>query len=170
MKEGLSKAHQFRKYCNRSSTFPVQEMWKYKNKVWPKKALAVPVAKRNHKGRLVSTPKELMQTLLKEYKERLRTPKELMQTLLKEYKERLRTRSTRKDLKEHMSKVHEVSQLKLRRSLQNKSLPFSMAEFEQGINDLNTGRARGPSGLCAELFHLGVMGQDLKISLYRLLN
>ena len=39
LKEGLEKAYKFRKFCNASSSFPVQEMWKFKNKLWPKKHL-----------------------------------------------------------------------------------------------------------------------------------
>ena len=76
------------------SSFPVKEMWKFENKVWTKKSSVVPVTKRNHQGRLVSTPKELMQTLLKEYKDRLR--------------------AAGNDLKKHNKVIHEV-QMKPRR-------------------------------------------------------
>ena len=111
MKEGVEKAHKFRKFCSTSSTFPVQDMWKYKNKVWPKKTSALPVAKRNRKGRLVSTPKELMKTLLLEYKDRLRP------------------RCNRSDLNNHIKTMHVVSQLKLAKARQNKSPAFNMIEF-----------------------------------------
>ena len=84
LKEGLEKARKFKKFCNASASFPVHEMWKFKNKLWPKKTTALPVAKRNIKGRLV------------------RTPKELMNTILLEYKDRLRPRCTRSDLKSHI--------------------------------------------------------------------
>ena len=40
----------------------------------------------------------------------------------------------------------------------------------QGIKDMNKGRARDPRGLCAELFQLSVMGADLKSSLLKMLN
>jgi hypothetical protein len=127
-------------------------MWKLKNKLWPKKASALPVAKKNRRGRLVSTPKELMKTLLNEYKDRLRA------------------RIPRSDLKSHMQLMHQVSQLKLAKAWQNKSPPFNMTEFEQGIEDLNKGIARDPEGWCAEIFQLNVMGKDLKLSLLELLN
>ena len=91
LKEGLEKAYKFRKFCNASSSFPVQEMWKFKNKLWPKKASALPVAKLNEKGRMVSTPKELMKVLLMEYKDRLRP------------------RCNRSDLKSHIQTMHEVT-------------------------------------------------------------
>ena len=40
----------------------------------------------------------------------------------------------------------------------------------QAIKDPNTGKARDPSGLCAELFKLNVMGANLKLSLLTMLN
>ena len=152
MKEGLEKAHKFKRFCDSSSSFPVQAMWKFKNKIWPKKTSALPVAKHNHKGRLVSTPKELMKVLIMEYKDRLRP------------------RCIRSDLKKHIQTMHEVSQLKVAKAWQNKSPPFYLTEFEQGLKDLNKGRARDPEGWCAELFQLDVMGEDLKKSLLELLN
>ena len=113
---------------------------------------ALPVAKVNKKGRLVSTPKDVMKTLLIEYRDRLRH------------------RCTRMDLKSHLQTIHEVSQLKLHKAWGNKSPPFNVIEFEQGIKDLNKGRARDPEGLCAEILQLNVMGEDLKISLLELMN
>ena len=75
-----------------------------------------------------------------------------MNVLLMEYKDRLRPRCIRSDLKRHIQTMHEVSQLKLAKSWQNKSPPFNVTEFEQGLKDLNKGRARDLEGWCAELF------------------
>ena len=93
-----------------------------------------------------------------------------MHTLAKEYKDRLRTRKCKKELKEHMEKMHEVTKLKLSKAWMNKSPSFNMDELNQGIKDMNKGRARDPRGLCAELFQLSVMGADLKSSLLKMLN
>ena len=70
--EGRSKAYKFKKFCDKDSTLNVTEMWKLKKKIWPKKASALPVAKRDHKGKLISAPADLQTLLQKEYKERLR--------------------------------------------------------------------------------------------------
>ena len=102
-------------------------MWKMKKKLWPKKKTSLPTAKKNHKGRLVTSPKELMMTLHKEYQDILRP------------------RKTKHDLKEHMDIVHEATKLKLSKAWSNKSLEFSMNELEKAIQDLNKGRARDPS-------------------------
>ena len=56
LKEEIDKAKHFVKYCNATGTFPLHKMWKLKKELWPKKAPSLPVAKINHKGRLVSSP------------------------------------------------------------------------------------------------------------------
>ena len=152
LKEEIDKAKHFVKYCNTTGTFPLRKMWKLKRELWPKKAPTLPTAKRNHKGRLISSPKELLLALQKEYQDRLRP------------------RKCKEQLREHMGKVHDVTELKLLYAWQNKSPAFTIQELEQGIKDMNKGRARDPQGLCAELFQLNVMGASLKSSLLEMLN
>ena len=86
-----------------------------------------------------------------------------------EYKDRLRPRCNRSDLKSHIKTMHEVTQIKLVRAWLNKSPPFNLVEFEQGIKDLNKRRARDTEGWCSELFQIIVMGEDFKMSLLELL-
>ena len=69
---------------------------KIKKKLWPKQTPTISIAKRNHRGRLKSSPKELMLTLHKEYQDRLRP------------------RKCKEDIKEHMNNMHEVKPMKLR--------------------------------------------------------
>ena len=40
-----------------------------------------------------------------------------------------------------------------------------MVELDKAIKDLNAGKARDPSGLCAELLTINVMGANLKLGL-----
>ena len=122
-------------------------MWKLKKQLWPKKPSTLPIGKHNHRGRLISSPKELMQTLKKEYKDRLRP------------------RLCKENVKEHMSAMHNITREKLAESWKNKSPCFSIQELETCLNNLNKGKARDPSGLCSELFQINVMGSELKISL-----
>ena len=96
---------------------------KLKRELWPKKALYLPVAKINHRVSMITSSKELMQTLKKEYKDRLRT------------------RKCKEELKENMVTVHEVTKLKLAEPWVNKSPAFNMEELEQCIRDMNKGRA-----------------------------
>ena len=152
IQDGVSKSHQFRKYCDLKSTLPLQQLWKLKNKLWPKKAPALPMAKYNHKGRLVTTPHEIMNVLRKEFKDRLRP------------------RKTKAILSNHMRNAHEVTRLKLELAWKNKSAPFSKSEFEKFIQDLKIGKARDPLGLCAEMLKPEAMGSDMKQSLLEMLN
>ena len=93
LKEEIEKAKHFKKFCNATSTFPLHQMWKLKKKLWPKKQSTLPIAKKNHRGRLISSPKELIQTFQKEYKDRLRQ------------------RKGKHNLKENMERMHEVTKL-----------------------------------------------------------
>ena len=65
LKEEVNKAQQFVTYCNITGTISLRQMWKLKKELWPKKKPSLQVAKKNHKGRLISSPKELMHLLQK---------------------------------------------------------------------------------------------------------
>ena len=106
----------------------------------------------NHTGRLISSPKELLQTLQKEYKDRLRK------------------RNVKSYLKEHMNLMHEVTELKLAKAWKHKSPCFTIEELDIALKGLNKGKARDPHNLCAELFKLNVLGTDLKLCLLQMLN
>ena len=113
LKEEIDKAKHFVKYCNATGTFPMHKMWKLKKELWPKKTPSLPIAKKNHKGRLISSPKELQQTLQKEYKDRLRP------------------RKCKNDILEHMASVHRTTESKLAKAWTNKSPAFDMLELEK---------------------------------------
>ena len=145
-------AYRFRKFCDKSNSFPVQSMWKLKKRIWPKKKSTLPVAKLNQVNKLVNTPREIKATLFQEYKERLRI------------------RKIRPDFKEQKYLDKELIKLKVEKARLNKSEPFKLNELEQALNDLNQGRTRDPEGLCAMLFQNKVIGDSLKDSLLLMLN
>ena len=151
-KEEKNKAYIFRQYCDQFSSFPVQNMWKLKKKLWPKKPNSLPVAKFNHIGQLVSSPSELKSLLIKEYKERLRS------------------RAVRTDFIDQKQLDKIVTDLKLSCAWLNKSEAFSSSEVTKALNDLNTGKARDPQGLCSEIFKPSVIGQKVKMSLGTMMN
>ena len=144
------KCHKFKKFCDQSGSTNMSEMWKIKKKLWPKKSSSLPTAKINHFGKLVSSGKDLKNTLRKEYKERLRArPKHpFMKKLYKS----------------------QTIEYKLKLAKENKSLPISMKELEEVLSKTKTGKARDPDGLAREVFKLDLIGQDLKESLLRMLN
>ena len=63
----------FKKFSDNPEAINLQEMWKVLKSISPKFKSTVPIAKKNHKGDLVSNPKEISKLLEKEYKQRLRS-------------------------------------------------------------------------------------------------
>ena len=148
--EEREKFLQFKQFEDQNGSTNMSEMWKLKKKLWPKKASALPAAKINHHGKIVSTGNEVKEALQKEYTERLR----------------------RRPKHPNISKVYKKKtiEIKLKSSENNKSSPFKMEEFDNVIFKLKRGKARDPEGWARELFHPQVMGQNLKMSLLSLLN
>ena len=147
-----SNAYKFRKFCDKSSSFPLQLMWKMKKRMWPKKRSTLPVAKLNQVKKLVSSPREIKAALYQEYQERLRK------------------RKIRPDFQQQKDMDKKLVELKVNEARHNKSEPFTLSELESTLNNLNKGRARDPEGFCAELFQNNVMGESLKKSLLIMLN
>ena len=67
--EEKCKANKFVKYCDQTGVMNIKEMWNLKKKLWPKKETALPIAKKNHSRRIISSPLDLRTMLLKEYTE-----------------------------------------------------------------------------------------------------
>ena len=65
--EGRHKANMFRKYCDKSKSGVLSEMWQLKKKLFPKKASTLPSAKINYQGKIVTEPKELTKLIGEEY-------------------------------------------------------------------------------------------------------
>ena len=47
----------------------MQQVWKTLKRLWPKAGSSLPVAKKNHKGKIVSAPKDIKSLLAREYKD-----------------------------------------------------------------------------------------------------
>ena len=62
----------FKKFSENPETINLQEMWKILQQIIPKHKTSIPIAKKNHKGILVSDPLELKSLFAQEYKNRLR--------------------------------------------------------------------------------------------------
>ena len=150
LKENVSKAQKFQKFCDKNSSLPMQQVWKLKRIVWPKKKPTLPMAKRNHKGRLMSAPNDIKRALAKEFSNRWRR------------------RPSRPGFEKINAMKNKVFNLKLETAAKTKSEPFSNAELDIAIKGMNRGRARDPEGLISEIFP--TMGSDLKISLLQMFN
>ena len=144
------KCHKLKKFCDQSRSINVAEIWKMKKKMWPSKPTSLPQAKINHKGKLISSGRDIKCSMLKEYKERLRSrPKHPLSKKLFKPK---------------------ILNYKLNIAKENISEPISMKELDFVLSKTKTGKARDPEGLVREIFRPQVIGQDLKISMLSMLN
>ena len=72
-KENRAKIiNNFQSLSENPENINLQQMWKLCKRLWPKSATALPTAKRNCKGKIVSSPRDVRNVLSKEYKDRLR--------------------------------------------------------------------------------------------------
>ena len=144
------KCHVLKNFWDQSGSVNMSEMWKLKKKMWPNKQSSLPTAKINHKGRLVSSPKDIKSALRKEYMERLRS-------------------------RPRHPKVNNVIKsktilLKLKNALKRKSEPITMNKLNIVLKNIKTGKARDADGMVREICKLNIIGQDLKLSLLTMLN
>ena len=121
-------------------------IWKVKKKIFPKNITAVPTAKKDVNGMLVTNP-DLLKKLY-----------------LDTYHHRLRNRPIRPDLKE------DLFQLRLKLSKLRKSKPWTRKNLDNVLKSLKNNKSRDPHGLINELFKPGVIGHDLRNSLIILFN
>ena len=123
---------------------------KLKKRLWSKQTPALPVAKTNFEGRLVSAPADL---------------KILM---MKEYKDRLRSRPVHPQMKHLKVMRNKVISLKLKMAKRIQSPLFTMTELDQVLKSIKTGKAR--EGLSREVFKHSQIGSNLKKSLLQMCN
>ena len=142
----------FGNICQDPENVNIQEVWKRVNKLWPKFAPTLPVAKKDHFGKVVSDPKQLKMLLAKEYKERLRT------------------RPVREDLKDLENRKSSIFRIKMLLAKSNKSKKWTMIDLERALGDLKNNKSRDDEGMINEIFKIGVIGEDLKKSLLLMFN
>ena len=142
----------FKSFNENPETVNIAGIWKLFKKLWPKHANVLPVAKKNHLGKIVSSPSEIKSLLSKEYKERLRN-----RPLKPEFQHL-------KDLKS------EIFQLKMKNAEKNASAPWKMSHLESALSHLKNNKSRDPEGYINEIFKCDVAGQNLKQSLLVMCN
>ena len=121
-------------------------------KLWPKNGNALPIAKRNHLGKIVSGGREI-KTLL-----------------AKEYKERLRSRPARPDMKSMKKRKKQIFQLKMHLAESKESPEWTMKDIDEALKNLKNNKSRDYEGLINELFKKEVIGDDLKKSMLQMYN
>ena len=136
--------NQFKDIGDNSEQINLQQMWKLFNRMWPKHTGSKPVAKRNLKGKIVTSHKYI-KTLL-----------------AREYKDRLRGRPTRPDLKSMKIRKDKIIQLNMKLAKMKKTPDWTMEQLECALSRLKNNKSRDPHGYISEIFKKGVIGDNLK--------
>ena len=142
----------FKKFSENPENVNLQQMWKLMKTLWPKTNSILPTAKRNHHGKVVSSPKEIKDVLSKEYKDRLRL------------------RPIRPDLKSMKARKRNIFKMKLKLACSRKSSMWTMKDLEKALADLKNNKSRDFEGFINEIFKANVIGDNLKKSLLIMLN
>ena len=150
--EESDKAKLFQTYCNESNSINVAEMWKLKQKIWPRRHETLPTGKLNNQGQMVTDYEELKNIYNTEFKERLRKRPSLPEFL---------------DIQKLKDSIFE---LKMETVRTNKSDDWTTKELDDVLEDIKTGKSRDPGGISREIFHPSVIGNNLKDSLLIMFN
>ena len=130
---------QFKKFSDNPEAINLQEMWKVLKNIGPKFKSSVPIAKKNHKGELVSHPKEIRKLLGKEYKQRLRN------------------RPMRPDLGDIETRRNIIFKMQLKLAEGHSSPPWKMPDMEKALKGLKNNKSRDHEGYINEIFKPGVI-------------
>ena len=142
----------FKKLSENPDNINMKHMWKMLKSLWPKQTGILPTAKRNHRGKIVTSSKEIKSVLSKEYKDRLRL------------------RPIRPDLKSLKIRKNLIFQKKMKLASQRKSPMWSMYDLEKALSELKNNKSRDFEGFINEIFKLSVIGENLKESLLIMFN
>ena len=130
----------------------MQQVWKTLKRLWPKAGSSLPVAKKNHKGKIVSAPKDIKSLLAREYKDRLRK------------------RPMRPDLLSLRKRRKRIFKLKLKLAQSRQTPDWKMSDLHLALSNLKLNKSRDPEGYLNEIFKEGVVGDNLRISLLMMTN
>ena len=137
---------------NEKSNGKLNNIWKIKNKFYPKIKPSIPVAKRNLANKIITNPIELKKLYVKHFQHRMR--KRPMLNDFKKYEEEIE------------AKFSEVLKL----TNKNKFPDWTLKHLEDVLKSLKRSQSQDSMGLVNELFMLENIGADLKLSLLQLFN
>ena len=142
----------FKSFNENPEAVNMAQIWKLMKTLWPKHGNVLPVAKKNHLGKIISGPNEI-KTLL-----------------AKEYRDRLRNRPLRPDFEHLKALKSKIFEMKLKNAESRTTLPWKMSQLESALSHLKNNKSRDPEGYINEIFKSEVVGRNLKESLLLLFN
>ena len=142
----------FAKLSNTDGSTNANGVWAVNRKVFPKNTETLPFAKKNDKGVLVSSQKDL---------------KELY---LKTFIRRLRHRPIKPELANIKSLKEELCSKRMEVARSRKSVPWTVEDLKKVLSHLKDGKSRDPHGMINEIFKPGVGGKDFQLSYLEMCN
>ena len=142
----------FKHLADNPENINLLQMWKLYGKLWPKTGVSLPTAKRNHKGKIISAPREIKKLLSKEYKNRLRC------------------RPYKPDMKHLKIRKEKIFQLKMKLAMSKRSPYWCMKYMDKALSTLKNNKSHDCEGYINEIFKRDVIGYDLKKSLLEMFN
>lgn len=142
----------FKKFSENPENVNLHEIWNVLKRICPKYKKSIPMAKRNHVGKIISHPDQIKMLLAKEYKQRLRA------------------RPKRSDLGDLKTRRNEIFNLQMKLAEENKSQKWNIEDLERALKGLKNNKSRDHAGFVNEIFKPGVIGSDLKKSLLIMFN
>ena len=142
----------FKQYSDNPESINLKQMWRILKRIWPKVGSSLPVAKKNHKGKIVTGPKDLKNLLAREYKDRLRS------------------RPVRPDLVSLKKRRRKIFRMKMKLAQKRTSPDWTMADLDLALSNLKNNKSRDHEGYANELFKHPIIGNDLKKSLLLMMN
>ena len=142
----------FKQFSDNPERINMQQMWKQMRKLWPKTNAILPTAKRNNRGKIVFSPRDIKRVLSKEYKDRLRS------------------RPARPDLRSIRKQRKLIFKKKMKLASSSESKLWTMEDLEKALSDLKNNKSRDSEGLINELFKPNVIGANLKQSFLVMFN
>ena len=142
----------FKTFSENPENIQMNKMWKLMKNICPKIKQTPPTAKKNYKGKLIST-KEGLKNLL-----------------ANEYKNRLRTRPVREDYKSMKLRRKKIFEMKMFLAKRRQSEPWTMKNLDTALSDLKNNKSRDFEGYINEIFKKEVIGSNLKESLLIMFN
>ena len=142
----------FKTYSDDPENINMQEMWRILKRIFPKAGSSLPVAKKNHRGKIVSGAKDIKKLLAKEYKDRLRC------------------RPIRPDLSNTKIRRNSIFNMKMKLAETRHSPDWKMSDLDLALSDLKTNKSRDHEGYVNEIFKNDLIGENLKTSLLLMMN
>ena len=143
---------QFSYYNENPEKIDIQKMWKMLKNVCPKLKPTLPCAKRNFKGKIITSQNDIKALLAEEYKNRLRT------------------RPMKSDYESVENRRKEIFELKMKLSKLHKSKEWSENDLDIALGDLKNNKSRDFEDYANELFKKETIGTNLKKSLLIMFN